>query len=476
MKKSLLASSSGASALKRSAFLSASSCGATPERVRRVGDRLAVLVGARQEEHLLAALAVVARHHVGGDRRVGVPQVRRRVDVVDRGGHVEGHAAPRLLSRGACAALARQLAVELVGAAPPSASPRPPPPGAPARPPSTSSRSASSASSRDAALGAARADHEHDLAARGVGLVVLGQLAARCRAGLPRGASSARGTPPPGAAGRASASSRSVPARRRGDSNATSVSPALRQQLLELGALARQEADEEPALGRQAGGDERGHDGARPGQHLDRKPSARHARTSAKPGIGDQRRARVGDERHDLARPRCAPRAPVARARSLCSCRLTSGALDLDGGRAARACAACPRTRPRRPAPSTASTRSVTSSRLPIGVGQTTQPPDCHLRGSHPANIGSARCAPSPSSRRSTRATARAGACCPGARERAGRHRRVCRRPAARAAAPAPSRPRERWLAARITAQTRRARPARPDRRLARCCRSCCSW
>ena len=71
------------------------------ERVRGVGDRLAVLVGARQKEHLLAALAVVARHHVGGDRRVRVPEMRRRVDVVDRGGHVEGHAALRLLSRDA---------------------------------------------------------------------------------------------------------------------------------------------------------------------------------------------------------------------------------------------------------------------------------------------------------------------------------------------------------------------------------------
>ncbi len=33
-----------------------------PERVRRVGDRLAVLVGPGQEEDVLAALAVVAGH------------------------------------------------------------------------------------------------------------------------------------------------------------------------------------------------------------------------------------------------------------------------------------------------------------------------------------------------------------------------------------------------------------------------------
>ena len=62
------------------------------ERVGRVRHRLAVLVRARQEEHLLAALAVVARHHVRGDRRVRVAEVRRRVDVVDGGGYVEGHA------------------------------------------------------------------------------------------------------------------------------------------------------------------------------------------------------------------------------------------------------------------------------------------------------------------------------------------------------------------------------------------------
>jgi hypothetical protein len=60
-------------------------------RARRVGDGLAVLVGAGQEEHVLPALAHVAREHVGGDRRVGVTQVRLGVDVVDRGGYVKGH-------------------------------------------------------------------------------------------------------------------------------------------------------------------------------------------------------------------------------------------------------------------------------------------------------------------------------------------------------------------------------------------------
>ena len=49
-----------------------------------VGDRLAVLVGAGEEEDVLAALAHVAREHVGGDRRVRVAEVRLRVHVVDR--------------------------------------------------------------------------------------------------------------------------------------------------------------------------------------------------------------------------------------------------------------------------------------------------------------------------------------------------------------------------------------------------------
>ena len=54
-------------------------------------DRLAVLVGPGEEEHVLAALAHVAREHVGRDRRVRVAEVRLRVDVVDRGGDVEAH-------------------------------------------------------------------------------------------------------------------------------------------------------------------------------------------------------------------------------------------------------------------------------------------------------------------------------------------------------------------------------------------------
>ena len=56
-----------------------------------VGHRLAVLVGAGEEEHVLAALAHVAREHVGGDRRVRVAEVGLRVHVVDGRGDVEAH-------------------------------------------------------------------------------------------------------------------------------------------------------------------------------------------------------------------------------------------------------------------------------------------------------------------------------------------------------------------------------------------------
>ena len=93
MKKSLEALE-----LRRQRLEAARRCGrpapaaSTPSALGGVGDRLAVLVGAGEEEHVLAALAHVAREHVGGDRRVRVAEVRLRVDVVDRRGDVEGHA------------------------------------------------------------------------------------------------------------------------------------------------------------------------------------------------------------------------------------------------------------------------------------------------------------------------------------------------------------------------------------------------
>src|SRR5207247_3742979 len=54
-----------------------------------LGDLVAVLVGAGQDAHVVASQPVIAGHRVGDDRRVGVPQVGRRVPVVARGGEIE---------------------------------------------------------------------------------------------------------------------------------------------------------------------------------------------------------------------------------------------------------------------------------------------------------------------------------------------------------------------------------------------------
>ena len=54
-----------------------------------LADLLAVLVGAGQKEHVIAAHALVARHRISGDRRVGVPDVGHVVDVVNGRSDVE---------------------------------------------------------------------------------------------------------------------------------------------------------------------------------------------------------------------------------------------------------------------------------------------------------------------------------------------------------------------------------------------------
>ena len=74
-----------------------------------LGHRLAVLVGAGQEEDLLAALAHVARDDVGGDRRVGVAEMRLGVDVVDRRRDVEAHEAADYRSRRGRAQVASEI-------------------------------------------------------------------------------------------------------------------------------------------------------------------------------------------------------------------------------------------------------------------------------------------------------------------------------------------------------------------------------
>ena len=90
MKKSFVASRTRGQRLEALGVAVGELLGLEALRLGRVGHRLAVLVGPGEEEHVLAALAVVARHDVGGDRRVRVPQMRGRVDVVDRRRDVEG--------------------------------------------------------------------------------------------------------------------------------------------------------------------------------------------------------------------------------------------------------------------------------------------------------------------------------------------------------------------------------------------------
>ena len=49
-----------------------------PALLGRLGDLVAVLVGAGQKEDVVAELTMVARQDVGGDRRVGVAEMRAR--------------------------------------------------------------------------------------------------------------------------------------------------------------------------------------------------------------------------------------------------------------------------------------------------------------------------------------------------------------------------------------------------------------
>ncbi len=73
------------------------------------------------------------------------------------------------------------------------------------------------------------------------------------------------------------------------------------EQPLALDGLARQEADEAPALRRQPGGHERREHGAGPRQHLERDPRRDALAHERETGVGYERRARVGYQRNDRA-------------------------------------------------------------------------------------------------------------------------------------------------------------------------------
>ena len=57
---------------------------------RRLGHLEAMLVGAGQEEDVAAREPLEARDRVGGDRLIGMADMRRPVRIADRGGDVEG--------------------------------------------------------------------------------------------------------------------------------------------------------------------------------------------------------------------------------------------------------------------------------------------------------------------------------------------------------------------------------------------------
>ena len=107
-----------------------------------------------------------------------------------------------------------------------------------------------------------------------------------------------------------------------------------------------------------------------PGSTVTGTPASSAAATSRAPGSLIARQAGVADERDPLAGLRAAAAArPSAPPR--CARGRRAAARGSRGAPAGRACAACPRRGRRPPRRARASTRSVTSSRFPIGVAQT---------------------------------------------------------------------------------------------------------
>ena len=75
-------------ARKRGTLRSTSSRAVMPSLRRGLLDLLAVLVGAGQEEHVVAVEPLEARDGVGRDHLIGVADMRHAVRIGDRGGDV----------------------------------------------------------------------------------------------------------------------------------------------------------------------------------------------------------------------------------------------------------------------------------------------------------------------------------------------------------------------------------------------------
>ena len=90
MKRSNDTFSRSSISLKRPALRAASSATSSPSLCGGLHHLLAVLVGAGQEEHVLAVEPLKARQRVGRDRLIGVADMRRAVRIGDRGRDVVG--------------------------------------------------------------------------------------------------------------------------------------------------------------------------------------------------------------------------------------------------------------------------------------------------------------------------------------------------------------------------------------------------
>ena len=229
--------------------------------------------------------------------------------------------------------------------------------------------------SREAAPRRRRADHQHDLAARRRSPRSARPARRRCRGALPRAACVSSRQTAAGRSASSSASARSVP---------REAARRLERHERLAGLLPAAAASSARLRGRKPTNSQRsaGRPEATsavvtalgPGSTSTcdaRRQALAHEREAR---IGHQRRARVGHQRHDRARAHA--RHQLARSRAfVVLVQAHQLAPTARGGRAARACGACPRRRPRRPPPEPSSTRSVTSCRLPIGVGHTTSRP-----------------------------------------------------------------------------------------------------